>query len=416
MTPTLFEEQRLTIDDSIALTIESLNAYAKRYAHWAIAFSGGKDSTAVVTLVAHLIESGEITKPESLTVLYADTRLELLPLNFSALSILGQLRERGISTHVVLPPLDERYFVYMYGRGVPAPKNRFRWCTSQLKIEPMLNALAAHGVSLGFGAMVENDAGKQVYRGFGTDKLLMLTGVRLGESAARDQRIAVSCSRDGAECGQGWFQQSTPAALADTLAPLVHWRVCHVWDWLWLHGPMYGFKTALVAEAYGQDEALEINARTGCTGCNLASRDTALEVILENPKWHYMQPLMRLRPIYQEMVRPKYRHRKAGLQVRKDGSLQKNQGRLGPYTLAARRDALTQVLAIQNACNAKAAVGMPRVDLINPAEERRIVELIDAKTFPDGWVGNEPSGDLLLPEYQGDGSVQTVLFEDEYDE
>ncbi|ASC69476.1 hypothetical protein XM38_004030 [Halomicronema hongdechloris C2206] len=41
----------------------------------------------------------------------------------------------------------------------------------------------------------------------------------------------MSCTRDGGECGQGWFQQTTSSAVADTLAPLLHWRVCHVWDW-----------------------------------------------------------------------------------------------------------------------------------------------------------------------------------------
>lgn len=394
MSATLFEEHRPTIDDSIAQTIENLMEYAPRYRHWAIAFSGGKDSSLVVTLVAHLITSGQIPAPASLTVLYADTRLELLPLNFSALDILKQLRARGIETKVVLPPLDKRFFVYMYGRGVPAPKNRFRWCTSQLKIEPMQAALKELRETIG-------------------EKLLMLTGVRLGESAQRDARIALSCSRDGAECGQGWFQKSTPESIADTLAPIVHWRVCHVWEWLWLHAPRYGFSTVHVAEAYGDDEALEINARTGCVGCNLASKDTALEVIVDNPKWKYLEPLKRLRPLYQEMMRPKYRHRKSGLQLCKDGALQVNQGRLGPYTLEARRSALAIVRNIQSSCNERAN-GMPFVDLINRDEHMRILELIQMKTFPDGWIGNEPHGDLLLPEYQGDGSIQTVMFEDEY--
>ena len=43
----------------------------------------------------------------------------------------------------------------------------------------------------------------------------MLTGVRIGESAARDQRIALSCTKDGGECGQGWFQQTSSQAVAD---------------------------------------------------------------------------------------------------------------------------------------------------------------------------------------------------------
>lgn len=210
-TGNLFESERTVLRQAIDLTVASLCAYAKRYRHWAIAFSGGKDSSAVVTLVAHLIETGAIPSPASLTVLYADTRMELTPLQCSAMAILAELEDRGIKTKVVLPAMDDRFFVYMLGRGVPPPNNKtLRWCTSQIKIEPMHAALKELRDSIG-------------------EKLLMLTGVRLGESAARDERIVTSCSRDNAECGQGWLQIHTPEAICDTLAPIIHWRVCHVW-------------------------------------------------------------------------------------------------------------------------------------------------------------------------------------------
>src|SRR3546814_9885760 len=41
-------------------------------------------------------------------------------------------------------------------------------------------------------------------------KFLLLTGVRQGESAQRDGRIAMSCGKNGAECGQGWYQITAP--------------------------------------------------------------------------------------------------------------------------------------------------------------------------------------------------------------
>jgi DNA sulfur modification protein DndC len=246
-TPTLFDGLRSTLKEAIGLTRQSLLTYAATHRHWAIAYSGGKDSSATVTIVAHLIESGQIPAPESLTVLYADTRMEITPLQVAAMKVMEELRQRGIDVRQVLPEMDDRFFVYMFGRGVPPPKNRFRWCTSQIKIEPMMRAL-------------------QDLRDRTGEKLLMLTGVRLGESAQRDARIALSCSRDGAECGQGWFQEATPDAVADTLAPLLHWRVCHVWAWLTAHAPDLGFPTLPIAVAYGGSEAEEVNARTGCIG------------------------------------------------------------------------------------------------------------------------------------------------------
>ena len=92
--------------------------------------------------------------------------MELPPLQAAAMAVLETLQRRGIHTQMVLPALDDRFFVYIFGRGVPPPKNLFRWCTSQLKVEPMETALAT----------LRNHSG---------EKFLMLTGVRVGESAIR---------------------------------------------------------------------------------------------------------------------------------------------------------------------------------------------------------------------------------------
>jgi DNA sulfur modification protein DndC len=194
------------------------------------------------------------------------------------------------------------------------------------------------------------------------------------------------------------------------LAPLVHWRVCFVWDWLFFHAPALGFPTGNIAEAYGGDEAQEINARTGCVGCNLASRDTALETVLTNPGWEYLAPLKRLRPLYQELTLAKNRLRKDGSETRKDGSLVKNPMRLGPLTMEARRYGLNTVLAIEREVNEGAArLARPQISLINSDELLRIEELIAANTWPNGWSGEEPNGSEWLPEVMQDGAIQDWL-------
>ena len=43
---TLFGSARLQMNESIEMTIASLNAYGPQHRHWAVAWSGGKDSTA----------------------------------------------------------------------------------------------------------------------------------------------------------------------------------------------------------------------------------------------------------------------------------------------------------------------------------------------------------------------------------
>lgn len=393
-TLSFFEEDRLTLQDSIELTAQSLIAYGQNYKHWCVAYSGGKDSSATVTVVMHLIESGQVPAPESLTVLYADTRMELPPLHIAAMAMLDELSRRGIKTQVVLPELDNRFFVYMFGRGVPPPHNRFRWCTPRLKINNMMKAL--RGLREEYG-----------------EKFLMLTGVRIGESAARDQRIALSCSKDGGECGQGWFQSTTPSDVADTLAPLLHWRVCHIGDWLMFDAPELGFPTRPVVEAYGfdvtEEEQITISTRTGCVGCNLVEEDKALQKILKLAQWAYLSPLRRLRPLYRELKKSHNRLRKFN-ERNKNGSLAAKQGRLGPLTMAARRYGLQEVFDIQQEINEVGRKqGQPDFLLIDEEEAERIEELIQANRWPNGWSGDELRGDVLIPQVIREGVIQPLL-------
>lgn len=399
--PTLFEgSQRLAYDDAVELTLRSMQAYGPSHDHWGIAWSGGKDSSATLTVIVHLLDTGQLARPKSLTVFYADTRQELPPLAISAEIIMRQLSERDIRCEVVRAPLDKRFLVYILGRGVPPPNNNtLRWCTRQIKVDPMTEALARRLDELG-------------------GSVLMITGVRQGESAMRDNRIAMSCGKDGAECGQGWYQQVLPQAKGirgriATLAPLLHWRVCNVWDWLRIYAPQAdygGWATASIADAYGGDEAAEVNARTGCAGCPLASKDLALDTIVANPEWSYLAPLKLLKPLYRELREPKNRLRKAGLDRLKDGSVASNPQRMGPLTFEARLAGLDRIMAIQSACNDSAReLNRPTIDILNSEEESRIRELIAAETWPNGWDGDEPTADTPMDSYFEDGSVQPLM-------
>lgn len=128
---TLFDGERLRMDEAIRLTVDSLREHGRQHDHWAFAWSGGKDSTATLTLALYLIESGQVPRPKQITVCYADTRMEITPLACAAQEIIAILRARRIDTRIVMAPLDERFLVYMLGRGVPPPNNNtLRWgCT-----------------------------------------------------------------------------------------------------------------------------------------------------------------------------------------------------------------------------------------------------------------------------------------------
>jgi DNA sulfur modification protein DndC len=305
--------------------------------------------------------------------------------------MLDRLRAMGIACMEVCAPMDERFMVYMLGRGVPPPSNTFRWCTPQIKVEPMTAAIAEHIGRLG-------------------GRALTITGVRRGESAARDQRISLSCSRNGAECGQGWLQTDLPGELTDTFAPIDHWTLCMVWDWLDHFAPQTEFgawPTRMIAEGYGAEEDM----RTGCVECALIEHDGALGAVMRLPGWDHLAPLIRLKRLYRELRMPRHRKRQPGFQYRKDGSLQSNQQRMGPLTFEARLWALAQVLAIQAEVNAAAdRLGREGMVLINGDEEARIRELIALRTWPNGWTGEEPNADVWLDQVNNDGSVQPILF------
>ncbi|WPE19888.1 phosphoadenosine phosphosulfate reductase family protein [Shinella zoogloeoides] len=399
--PTLFEgSKRLVYDEAAEMTLQSMQAYGPAHDHWVFAFSGGKDSTATLTVIMHLIDAGRLMAPKTITVLYADTRMELPPLAIAAAKLLDRLRARGIHCETVCAPLDQRFLVYMLGRGVPPPNNNtFRWCTRQIKVDPMTVAL-------------ERRIGEL------HGSILMITGVRQGESAIRDGRIAMSCGKDGAECGQGWYQQVVPQAAGirgkiATLAPLLHWRVCNVFDWLKIYArmPEYGaWDTGAVVDAYGGDEAQEINARTGCNGCPLASRDLGLETVLRVPYWSYIAPLLGLKPLYRELREPRHRLKKTGIDANGEIATAKNKQRMGPLTFEARLMALDRVLSIQEQINADAlCLGRPAVDILNAEEETRIRELIDLETWPNGWEGDEPTADTPMDTIYADGSIQPLF-------
>jgi len=400
---TLFPNEWRTLEQALQMTADSLTVHGSQHRHWCLAFSGGKDSSAALAATVYLIESGAIPRPETLTILYADTRLELPNLQAAAVKMLAAVRARGFETITVYPKLDKRFYVMMFGRGIPPSHSGFRWCTGALKVDPMAEAMEG----------IRNRVG---------EKILLITGMRIGESANRDRRIALSCSgKNGGECGQGWYEETTPAEVADVLSPILHWRTCHVWDWLMLHGhgrakPSHGFDCSLVAEVYDQDadgSAQEVLARTGCLVCPVASRDYALERTIRKPEWAYLAPLHRLRDLYTELTKPHNRLRKYGERTA-SGNLSANPMRSGPLLMHARESGLRTVLAIQDEVNDAAASACPpklEIDLINAEEEARIRELIAANTWPDKWTGEEHDGSEPLPEIHRDGTVQNLLWQ-----
>jgi DNA sulfur modification protein DndC len=368
--------QTYTMWDSVDTTVASLNAYGRDHDHWAIAFSGGKDSTTAATVTAYAIAQGLVPAPKTLLLLMSNTRMELPPLFIQAQHILAQMRQRGIQTRIVEPPMAKRFYNYMLGRGVPPPKNRFRWCTASLKVDPMMHVVRDLAAQYG-------------------QKFLVITGVRRGESDQRDQRIETVCSQDDGECGLGMWLGPTDTAPYATLAPLLHWRTCHIWDWLTFEEHRHGFTTRPIATIYGQEEQ-----RTGCIACPLCSHDKVLaSIVTRLPEWAYLSPLLELRYLWAEMRKPQHRKRKRGERV-KDGSFSKHPMRLGPLTMEARAHFLDLILDIQERA---------RYELITAQDLAFIRQCWADNTWPNGWDGTEEIGNVLMEQIHHDGATQQIF-------
>ena len=111
---------------------------------WIIAFSGGKDSTLVASLVWQMLESLTPEKRhKKVHIISSDTLVETnqltkhLHANLELMAKNG--KELGIEVHLVQPRLIQRYFRHVIGLGVipPAPGKGFSWCVDRLKIAPM---------------------------------------------------------------------------------------------------------------------------------------------------------------------------------------------------------------------------------------------------------------------------------------
>jgi DNA sulfur modification protein DndC len=341
------------LEEALDGSLRALERAAASFQHWGFFLAGGPDSVAALTVLVSLLDSGRLPRPESLTAVYIDTRSELPPVHAAALSLLHALRVHGLSSRILHPELDDRFFVRMLGSGAAPPDERCCWCTARLRLWPALASLGP------------------LSQAPGRRPLLVLSGQR-----ARGRVCAGAGAPDGAaECGQQWLVQSLPTELGSPCLPLSHWSAPLVNQWLLRHAPALGLRTLDTAQACQLDRPLlpgRSRPDIGCMVCPLLERDDALEASLSDPLWSYLEPLRRLRPLYRELSAPSCRMTRSELRKAKIPPSMS-----APLTIEARRHGLERVLEIQAAINDNAALlNRPFVTLINSEELERIEELL----------------------------------------
>jgi 3'-phosphoadenosine 5'-phosphosulfate sulfotransferase (PAPS reductase)/FAD synthetase len=167
------------------MTFQAIEEIVEVLTRWVgpivVAYSGGKDSSAVLKLAINAL----LRKPElagRVTVIYCDTKVENPILDGFVKGTLRSLKaELGslgleIRIKILSPALHQRYFVRVIGRGYPPPTSFFRWCTKDLRIRPVQTFIREIG-----------------------ERPLVLVGTRRGESAQRDRII----KKAGGDLAQG---------------------------------------------------------------------------------------------------------------------------------------------------------------------------------------------------------------------
>ena len=108
---------------------------------WIIGYSGGKDSTTCVQLVWMAIsELPEEKRSKPVHVISTDTLVENPVVAAWVSKSLEKMEKTAIENklpifpHRLTPELKNRFWVNLIGRGYPAPRPKFRWCTERLKI------------------------------------------------------------------------------------------------------------------------------------------------------------------------------------------------------------------------------------------------------------------------------------------
>lgn len=245
---------------------------ASRHPYWLVGFSGGKDSSVTVDLVARYLLGGCPGSPRrgcpEVLVVYSDTLLEPPPLREYARGVVDALnrlaRREGIPLEAAAAePAPGEDLPGMIARGYTPPSNRFRWCTKRWKLNPAKRALLEW-------------LGREPRPG----ELAVITGVRAEESALRARR-AKRQSRGGGSCPVG---SCFRVPWGEGYAPLITWRSRDVWAYINSREPVWGaphwralreIYRAVGAEGSGG------SLRMGCWSCTLVKRDRAWPALEE---------------------------------------------------------------------------------------------------------------------------------------
>jgi len=310
---------------------------------WIIGFSGGKDSTVLLTLVWRALENIKTRFPDKLTrkvyVVCNDTLVENPIITEYVDDVLDKIKTEAINQDLpiivkkTIPKIEETFWVNVLGKGYPVPNNSFRWCTDKLKIKPTSSFLTDQ--------VDENG------------EAIILIGARSAESANRARSIKKHEIK-GKRLTKHPNHHNTLV-----YSPIKELMLEEVWYIINALPSPWGYDNSRLFKIYADASADDYEcptvvtdknhtscgqSRFGCWTCTVVKEDKSMSALIKNgEKW--LAPLLKFRDkLSEERNVSKNRmdtRRNGQAAVTEDGHNQ------GNYTPAYRAEKLKQLLKLQ---------------------------------------------------------------------
>ncbi|MGJ8733734.1 MAG: DNA phosphorothioation system sulfurtransferase DndC, partial [Cellulophaga sp.] len=295
---------------------------------WIIGFSGGKDSTVLLTLVWIALQRIRKDMPfpfqlkRKVYVVCNDTMVENpIIANYveDVLAIISEsARDQDLPIFVqkTTPKLEESFWVNVIGKGYPVPNNAFRWCTDKLKIRPTSNFLLEQIDEKG--------------------EAIVLLGTRYEESVTRERSMKkheVTGSR---------LSRHQTTTNTYVYSPIKDMYLEEVWYVINTVKSPWGFDNSILFKIYADASAddyecptVVVNkehtscgqSRFGCWTCTVVKTDKSMTALVDKGQ-NWMQPLLDFRNRLVEnrnLTENRSNTRRNGQEaVREDGSFNGN--------------------------------------------------------------------------------------------
>lgn len=308
---------------------------------WIIGFSGGKDSTVLLTLVWMALKKIKETKlvpfqlHRPIYVVCNDTLVENPIISKYVDDVLVQIekaaREQDMPIFVrkTIPRLEDTFWVNVIGKGYPVPNTAFRWCTERMKIKPTARFIIEQVDECG--------------------EAIVLIGTRKAESATRARSIKKH-ERHGERLTHHTLLQNTWV-----YAPIKELMLEEVWYIINAFPSPWGSDNSTLFNIYMDASADDYEcptvvtdkshgscgqSRFGCWICTVVKEDKSMRSLIKNGR-DWMQPLYDFR-VQLDQERNIIANR---LPFRRDGRPAIND--MGPYIFSYRASMLKRLLQVQ---------------------------------------------------------------------